>query len=121
MFIRDLASGEEQSLHVPAIVGSWSPDGATIAYLSWDEENLAPVRGRLRLINADGSGDRPLGAADAEYQPAISWSPDAQWIVVHGAIGGLEQLEVYNVATGQRLPLGTWSQGLNGASWKPVP
>jgi Tol biopolymer transport system component len=67
---------------------TWSPDGGTIAYNS-----VEPIPGagpfmshfRIRLINADASGDRAVaGPNDPTVQEAWPvYSPDGRWIVVH--------------------------------------
>jgi Tol biopolymer transport system component len=56
---------------------SVSPGGRTIAYL---------VHGGIKLMNPDGSGQRPLGAATGERP---QWSPDGQSLVYSGGNGSL--------------------------------
>lgn len=50
---------------------TWSPDGMTLAYVSY---------GRLYISNPDGTGIVELSPAGAETPP--SWSPDGEMIVV---------------------------------------
>jgi Tol biopolymer transport system component len=54
-----------------------SPDGRSIAYLS---------SGGLRLMNPDGSGQRPLGKAAGERP---RWSPDGRSLVYSAGNGSL--------------------------------
>jgi len=64
----------------------WSPDGGTIAYNSVEQIPGGTVSHfRLRLINADATGDRAVaGPADPKVQEAWpAYSPDGRWIVVH--------------------------------------
>jgi Tol biopolymer transport system component len=56
---------------------SVSPDGRTIAYLA---------RGGVRLMNPDGSGQRPLGTAAGERP---QWSPDGHRLVYSASNGSL--------------------------------
>lgn len=56
---------------------SLSPDGRSIAYLSY---------GGIKLMNPDGSAQRPLGMAAGE-RPL--WSPDGQSLVYSGGNGTL--------------------------------
>jgi Tol biopolymer transport system component len=56
---------------------SVSPDGRSIAYLSY---------GGIQLMNLDGSGQRPLGTAFGERP---QWSPDGRSLVYSGGNGSL--------------------------------
>ena len=76
----------------------WSPDGASIAYLSKDEEDVA----QLAVIDADGGEPRMLtsfGAAVSE----LAWSPDGRTlaIVVSEYIDGFDGDEERTVLRGE--------------------
>ena len=78
---RDVAAGNQ-----PA----WSADGTRIAYV--ESQFSSPV-GELRVMNADGSGQRTV---DDDLGPSIttpSWSPDGTQIVV-AAYGDLYAVPV---------------------------
>jgi eukaryotic-like serine/threonine-protein kinase len=60
---------------VNAIDPNWSPDGRQVAYA----RNSAQGRAGIRIMNADGSGDRAL-TSDSELNTDPTWSPDGQWI-----------------------------------------
>jgi len=65
---------------------TWSPDGGTIAYNSIEPiPSAGKSHFRVRLINADGTGGRPVaGPAELSVQEAWpAYSPDGHWIVVH--------------------------------------
>jgi Tol biopolymer transport system component len=55
----------------------WSPDGRTIAYVSWNDDT---GEGHIRTVQASGGNPRTLTTAPAYYQQ-IAWSPDANRIV----------------------------------------
>jgi Tol biopolymer transport system component len=58
---------------------AWSPDGRQIAYMSWDD-TLRQMR--LYVMNADGSGSRPLAHDPrAWFEGWPVWSPDGTRIV----------------------------------------
>ena len=55
----------------PIAAARWAPvDGFRIAYVTG---------GTLRIVNGDGTGDRPLAAAQAGVAPA--WRPDARHVL----------------------------------------
>ncbi len=56
---------------------SWSPDGSTIAYTTWDDQN----RGHLWTMASEGGHARRLTQNAAEYIHPV-WSPDGSSVVV---------------------------------------
>jgi Tol biopolymer transport system component len=66
---------------------SWSPDGRRIAYM-WDIPGQA--ESKIRVINADGSGDTELQNTSWASNP--DWSPDGSRIVF---TQGLAQTDVF--------------------------
>jgi sugar lactone lactonase YvrE len=73
----DIDTGRETRLTEsgrPKRFASWTPDGKTVAYMTFNPSNDIHV-----LTPGDGSAPRPLIASDArEFDPAIS--PDGKWI-----------------------------------------
>ncbi len=68
--------GASQRFLADGVRPDWSPDGSAIAY-------VAPVAGHriLRLIDPDGSNDRPLTApATNETDTDPAWSPDGSTV-----------------------------------------
>lgn len=57
----------------------WSPDGTTIAYLSIATSNADLAE--LRIINADGTGDRSV-LGPGNYYYGLDWSPDGKRLVL---------------------------------------
>ena len=80
-------TGKSRLLAKKALDGAWSPDGGRIVYtsLTWNEDIEvcgleAPVcndAGRLRIINADGSGSRSLVSTGGD-QRGPDWSGDGR-------------------------------------------
>ena len=70
-------TGDDRSEHFPA----WSPDGAWIAYSTWDGE-----QGHLYKARADGAGGavRLTRDAAAYYRPA--WGPGGRIVSVRGPV-----------------------------------
>ena len=66
---------------------AWSPDGRTIAFIRYPEQYGNPL---IRLIGADGTGERALTSAPPrnwnEHSPA--WSPDGERIAFARSRGG---------------------------------
>jgi TolB protein len=73
----------------------WSPDGTQLAYYTFANEGNEP--GVLRIINADGTGQRPVFPNDAQKRTEGNcfdgfpggWSADSQRFVYRGSVGGV--------------------------------
>ncbi|MEM7416209.1 MAG: amidohydrolase, partial [Gemmatimonadota bacterium] len=55
----------------------WSPDGRSIAYVTWDDDT---GEGHIRRVSADGGNSTTLTTMSGYYQQ-IAWSPDGNRIV----------------------------------------
>ncbi|HEU5066509.1 MAG TPA: LpqB family beta-propeller domain-containing protein [Gaiellaceae bacterium] len=76
---------------------AWSPDGRTIAFLAWRPTGRSVFE--MRVVNADGSGQR--GRVLARKAGSFAWSPDGRRI----AFEGPSTLDIYVVnadGSGQR-------------------
>jgi len=88
---------------------TWSPDGTQIAYAQLSG-------GRLGLMNADGTNQRVLTAANGSYSDSPpAWSPDSKWVIAENLGSG--SLDLIEVATGKVLPISN-PGGYFGVSWK---
>mgnify|MGYP000558883439 CR=1 FL=1 len=102
----------------------WSPDGKQIAYLhNLREPNEAAHRfpRRLWVMNADGTGKRPL--TRNERFPSVlfpSWSPDGKLIAYFGSrVGRGPALEVVPTVDGPARRLAGNIQGDGAVTWQP--
>lgn len=59
------------------LAAQWSPDGSTLAYVSFPVGGAAILDSTIFVMNADGSDPRPVTTGHAGYPV---WSPDGQWI-----------------------------------------
>ena len=102
-----------------------SPDGSTLAYTSRVLERL----GEIRLMNRDGSADRPLASRISGSN--LAWSRDGKFIVFDETnqvrkFESRSDLHRVEVATGRRLRLTTGLRasdpdvGSSGASGSPI-
>jgi Tol biopolymer transport system component len=81
----------------PGVSPRWSPEGSRIAFVQGPEGD-----GPLLVVNADGTGLRPLTDLTARITAGpISWTSDGEWILVHLP----ESLALVEVATGTIHPL----------------
>ncbi|MFB7861094.1 protein kinase [Streptomyces sp. NPDC056069] len=94
----------------PALDAVWSPDGKTFAYTAGTYQGA--TRGDIRLVRADGTGDRPL-VRTAEHEMDPAWSADGNWLAF--VRGPYEKPVIWAVradGTGERrLTTGTVSEG----------
>jgi Tol biopolymer transport system component len=96
---------------------AWSPDGTRIAYrgLSMDAPGIF-------VVNADGSGDRALGAGDGPLGNAIdpAWSPDGTKIAVAVPDGSdTSSIASVDVETGERTVISPAFWDAGSPSWSP--
>lgn len=96
---------------------SWSPDGRYILFTSNRDGGTT-----LRVIGADGSGERSLVDADSElYDQYAAWSPDGARIAFEGGRDGAQFVDIYLInADGsgeQRLTFGDGDN--NQPAWSP--
>jgi hypothetical protein len=109
--VRDLGSGEEQTLGVEGLLPRWSPAGDRIAYFAGDQ--LREL-GSIFVMQADGTQARMVTLPSQVYRAeGLDWSPDGEWLVARGA----STLEIIHVRTGLVLPLG-YSAPNGWASWR---
>ncbi|MFE5295465.1 protein kinase [Streptomyces sp. NPDC056632] len=94
----------------PALDAVWSPDGKAFAYTAGTYQGA--TRGDIRLVRADGTGDRPL-VRTAEHEMDPAWSADGNWLAF--VRGPYEKPVIWAVradGTGERrLTTGTVSEG----------
>jgi imidazolonepropionase-like amidohydrolase/Tol biopolymer transport system component len=79
LYVRPLPDGQPRRLTRDSAHEAWpsfSPDGRTLVYVTWDDEQ----KGRVRVVNADGSGARDIVSTPGHYAKP-SFSPDGRHIV----------------------------------------
>jgi dipeptidyl aminopeptidase/acylaminoacyl peptidase len=107
--ILDIATRAVLGPDVAGQTPRWSPDGSLIAYVD-------AGGGTLRLMNADGTGQRALTPAGVWFGEGLDWSRDGKWIIANGNSG----LTLVNPTTGETMPLtGTGLANLYQPSWRP--
>ena len=96
-----------------------SPDGGQIVYVRTGSDVMTDqARTSLWIINADGSGHRPLTTGTASYsQPR--WSPDGDRLSYVSSADGRSQVFVRWMDTGQEAQLTNLTRNPGGLSWSP--
>ena len=100
----------------------WSPDGLSVLYVSGSNQ--------LRIVNADGAGDRLVADNVTRYRPAsggaeraAAWSPDGSKIAYAGDTGRSDAelaIFVVNADGTSRLEINVLSYPWSGeVSWHP--
>ena len=112
--VRTISTGVRTALDVQGVTPRWSPGGDYLAYVeTW---GYSGYYGALRVVRPDGTGGRRL-APDTKYTWGIDWSPDGKYIIARAEDTHL--LELVEVATGARLPLG-YSFRMLSPAWRPT-
>ena len=104
--VLDIASGISRAIACGRSP-RWSPNSDLIAY----------VGAGVRLVHADGTGDRILAPASNRYELRLDWSPDGEWIVAFANHGSI--LHLVRVESGLVLPL-AFTQHLEQPAWRPL-
>lgn len=74
---------------------SWSRDGRSIVFVTWDDENL----GSIRVVNANGRGERTVTSEPGHYRRPV-FSPDGRTIVFEKGSGGFLTAREWSETTG---------------------
>lgn len=97
------ATGQLTSFPSTAGVIRWSPVSDSLAMI----ENDA-----VKIVAADGSGKRTISHPLITYfsyvwsWPVLAWSPDGKWVIAGALLpGGVQQMDLIEVATGRTMPL----------------
>ena len=62
---------------------SWSPDGSQIAYVEWNPQEGGPCSKIVRVVEADGTGNRALPVpSGTTCQEPVAWANDGTRLVV---------------------------------------
>ncbi|RMH12359.1 MAG: amidohydrolase [Gemmatimonadetes bacterium] len=80
LYVVDLPDGTPRRLtedEVGEYHPTWSPDGRSVAYVTWDDD---AGEGHIRRVSASGGRSTTLTRVPAYYQQ-VAWSPDGQRIV----------------------------------------
>lgn len=98
IYVRPLPAGEPRAVTGTdgyAFDPAWSADGRSLAYTTWSDVSY----GRVRVMNADGSGGRDVVSKPGHYiEP--SWSPDGRMIVFRDAGTDRIRGDLYGVDPG---------------------
>ncbi|MBN8870617.1 MAG: PD40 domain-containing protein [Solirubrobacterales bacterium] len=107
LMVLNLETGKSRLLAKQALDGAWSPDGRRVVFtaLTWDEEvevcgdqtAVCNDGGRLKVIDADGTGARPLVSTGGD-QRSPDWSEDGR-IVFQSAGNMANAAEAYEAFT----------------------
>ncbi|HEX8642351.1 MAG TPA: amidohydrolase family protein [Allosphingosinicella sp.] len=101
LYLRDMAGGGGAPRPLTAGDGdfqlfpSWSRDGRSIAFVSWNDQRL----GEIRIVSADGSNVRTVTRDPGHYRRP-RFSPDGQTIVFERAAGGYLTSDRWSTETG---------------------
>ena len=111
-------SGEKQLLADNGDMGSWSPDGKHIAYISGQDGTADVGNAEIYVMNADASGQTRI-TNDPASEGIPSWSPDGKQIAFTSDRGGSQDLYVMN-ADGTDVQQLTSDPGMDDwPAWSP--
>ncbi|HXV74825.1 MAG TPA: LpqB family beta-propeller domain-containing protein [Candidatus Polarisedimenticolaceae bacterium] len=99
---------------------AWSPDGATVAYISNRGGVRAgkPINFEVYRVALDGSADRRL-TSNQEFEADVAWSPDGSEIVFKSYRDGNDEVYAMDADGGAQRNLTRSPAADGGASWSP--
>lgn len=91
LWLADLPRGKARRLTPPGFgpkeyMPAWSPDGETLAFVSWDPQE----RGQVWVISRNGGAPRRISAVPGEYANPV-WAADARSLMVVRGWGATAQ------------------------------
>ncbi|MBI1235622.1 MAG: amidohydrolase family protein [Alphaproteobacteria bacterium] len=100
LYIASTASGDPRPLtrndgSYRELFPSWSRDGRSIVFATWDDEDL----GSIRVVNANGRGERTVTPEPGHYRRPV-FSPDGRTIVFEKGSGGFLTAREWSETTG---------------------
>ncbi len=96
-----------------------SPDGTRIVYeRNFMDASKDRKRSNLWMVNADGSGHRPLTTGN-ENDGNPRWSPDGERLAFVSGRAGSPQIHVMFMDTGQMATVTQLTEGPSGLAWSP--
>jgi Tol biopolymer transport system component len=129
--VRTLLSVDEAGLAGELKGGEWSPDGSQVLFMVSADlpQSFAPAV-HTYLVNADGTGVRPLSPFTADPfadQNSALWSPDGTRVAFqywhrHATDDGQDfaPIQVVDVASGRVHPVGpSYTNGFVSWEWSP--
>ncbi len=102
---KDLRTLEEKQLtHTNKLVEkmAWSPDGANLAYISWEKSQPNPAPAELSILNL-ATGEITLVSQSGLTAYSVSWSPDGAYLAYMESTGDNRdvcRIEIYQVQAG---------------------
>jgi len=117
-------SGQKSLTDTEGFFAGWSPDGKKVLFLSTMGADNEEERLELRVVGADGSGEKPLLELPGENPQGFPvWSPDGTRIAFTADRGGKDVIYVMNADGSDVTPVtsgaGEGCDGLYGTSWSP--
>ena len=104
VFVRDLPDGSPMPVTPDselAYYPSWSPDGAELVYVAWDDRELATVR----IVSVDGGEPRTIDVGPGHYVEPV-FTPDGENLLYRRVGGGFLVSPLYSRDQGiYRVPL----------------
>lgn len=106
--ILDIESGAVTALDIPGATPIWSPQGDRIGFEAY---------GEIKVVNANGSGQRIVSQVNRKYNYGIDWSPDGDWIAARSSTGRV--IDLIHVESGLTLPL-PFTGSFEQPTWRPL-
>lgn len=96
-------------------VGTWSPDGRSLAIVVYDEGSH-----EIAILDAEnGDERRRIEISDVGAIADLAWSPDGQSIAFSGQAGGISDLYLLDLATSRTTKLTNDREGQIHPAWSP--
>jgi TolB protein len=83
VYVMDADGGNTKKIADKGFLAKWSPDGKQVVYLNIGDSSQGGLPA-LTLVNADGTGAKPIPTGDVKFALGAEWTADKLHLIING-------------------------------------